>query len=567
MNDALAMLRRWRCDHWLLTVLIGLVLFFVYDGGNWHTNAASLMGSNSALPMQLLKVAVLTLVTVIGYSAVAAALLSRCWPLFLVGLAIYLGGIVNRFIMDLSGSFPDATLFAVGMQEHAMAMNFFSSNWKLVLMTGGYSSALLAAILVLRSKCVPNWSRSTAGESQERETGKRLVYVVGSLLVVAIVANGLLATSTDGRRPAAYGYNAIGEYLKALLMPQIPYVQRATAPPVTCSSCPSILFFAIDESITHEALVASGSTLPHGTAIGNQWGVPAAYFSAYAAGNHSSISNYILRLGVGKSAYPDIGYRTLSLPNIFSYAKAAGYETIFYDAQKESKRLQNLMSQYDLKAVDRFLVADTSSDRFNRDMEALDRLRDYIEAAGNERRLAIVLVKNGVHFPYVNSVPASRLSELPEGCRSADTSFSAQDAFCKKAQYEAAIRFAVDEFMGRLFSMLADKDFALVYTSDHGQSISSKYRLPHGSVENTSACEISVPIFIAGKVFADGVQPEGVRSHFQIPPTILRILGQQDRGDMRDPTLWEEWRGGDDFLYEPFAQASEWRRPAGPCVY
>ena len=567
MNDTLAMLRRWRCDHRFLTVLISIALFFVYDGGNWHTNAASLMGSNSTLPVQLLKVAMLTLVTVIGYSAVAAALLSRYWPLFLVGLAIYLGGIVNRFIMDLSGSFPDAILFAVGMQEHAMAMNFFSSNWKLILMTGGYSTTLLTAIIVLRSKCLKNRSQSTAGNNLQRETGERSIYLVGSLLVVAIVANGLLTTLTDGRRPAAYGYNAIGEYLKALLMPQIPYEQRAAASPVVCSSCPSILFFVIDESITHEALVAASSILSHSRTISDRLGVPAFYFSAYAAGNHSSVANYILRLGVGKSAYPDRSYLTLSLPNIFGFAKAAGYLTIFYDAQQETNRLVNYMSQYDLRGVDRFLVANSSSDRFNRDMDALERLRGYIGEAGNSHRVAILLVKNGVHFPYVNSVPASRLDELPEDCRSADTSFSSQDAFCKKVQYEAAIRFAVDEFMSRLFSMLAGKDFALVYTSDHGQSISSKYRLPHGSVENTSACEISVPIFIAGKVFADGVQPEGVRSHFQIPPTLLRILGQQDRGDTKDPTLWEEWRGGDDFLYEPFAQASDWRRPAGPCVY
>jgi glucan phosphoethanolaminetransferase (alkaline phosphatase superfamily) len=314
-------------------------------------------------------------------------------------------------------------------------------------------------------------------------------------------------------------------------------------------------------------LMAARSLVLDDTAISTKLGVPAFSFRAYAAGNHSAVSNYVLRLGVGKAAYPDSTHATLGLPNIFAYAKGSHYTTVFFDAQEESKRLVNFMSPNDLPGIDQFIVSDPASDLYDRDMVALEKLKVFIDAAGPTHKTAIVLVKNGVHFPYVNSVPPWLIGGLPAGCRSPDSSFSSQKIFCKKMQYELALRFAVDQFMDKLFTLISGKNFALVYTSDHGQNLSSKYSLPHGSTENTSECEISVPILVAGKVFADLFQRNGIRSHFQIPPTLLRILGAVSPSHATDVTLWDEWRDGSAFLFDPFSRPGDWRHPVEQCIY
>jgi len=469
----------------------------------------------------------------------------------ILGIVLYSAGVVNKFTFDVSGSFLDAVILNVAIQERFSAHNFISSNWKLIVYIITYSIVIISLFIAIKIKLSFSYSNKLAI----------------NLLMMAIIANIFLATYTDGRRSAFYGYNAVIESAKAISTTKIPYAKRANVAAIECTQCPDIIFYIIDESVNYEALVAIKSILLQESVIRKKLRTPVFIFKGYSAGNHSSVSNYILRLAVGKSAYPDNAYATLRFPSIFSYAKASHYKTVFYDAQQENNRLQNLMSQYDLVDIDYFITSSASSDRYNRDMLALERLRGFIDQAAPNNKIFILLVKEGVHFPYVNSIPSHLITELPEDCQSPDTSFSSQKTLCKKAQYEAALRFSVDQFMEKLFSMLVNRNFALIYTSDHGQNLSSKYSLPHGSLQNTSQCEISVPIFIAGNLFRDAIQNSEIKSHFQIPPTLLHILGHTLEEPEKGTTLWNEWCSGSEFLYEPFGHDSQWREPVENCIY
>lgn len=540
-----------RHRHHYLVALFCIVFFAVYDSGNFYRNAVSLMHTNSSLIIRYFKVAALLPIAVISYYSVVCCLFSRSRSVVTLGALLAVCGILNSFAFAVSGSFPDAMMLGVALQERFFAAHFISANWKIISFITTYSLVILAVLAGVRRR----FSIACPGR------------LAGALVIVALLANVVLANYTGGRRSAFFSYNALIASAQALTATSVPFVPRARVDDSPCPQCPDLLVYIIDESVNYEALKAMDSMILQDAVLQNTLGVPAFVFKGYAAGNHSDVSNYVLRLGVGRSAYPDRAYETLQLPNIFAYAKAANYNTIFYDAQEESKRLVNYMSQHDLVGIEQFMVSDASADVYDRDMLALDRLQGFIDQAGPGHRNAIVLVKNGVHFPYVNSVPPWLIDELPAGCRSPDTSFSAQGIFCKKAQYESALRFSVDRFMDKLFAALAGKNFALIYTSDHGQNLSSRYSLPHGSIENTSECEISVPILIAGRIFADGVQATGMRSHFQIPPTLLRILGYAAADPARDITLWEPWRGGSDFLFEPFDRPGEWRQPVEACSY
>ena len=351
--------------------------------------------------------------------------------------------------------------------------------------------------------------------------------------------------------------------MEAIVKTGVPYTTRKKVNFIQCKQCPDIVFYIIDESINYEALQSIGSTTLQENYVKEKLGnVPAFSYKAHSAGNHSSVSNYILRLALNKSSYPDSQYHTITAPNIFSYAKAAGYKTIFYDAQSENNHLQNNMSQYDLDDIDQFITSDSVSKFFERDIIALQRLKPFVDNAEPNNKVAITLVKRGLHFPYLYNVPDHLANKIPEECKVTDSSFLSNPIFCKKKQYEIGLQFSVDMFMEQLFKLLKGKNFALIYTADHGQNLASAY-LPHGSSENVSECEISVPVVIAGQAFASISQSTGVRSHFQIPPTLLRIFGFPAQADM--PDLWSSWQGNADFLRSPFEKA--WSTPVKNCVY
>jgi hypothetical protein len=533
----------------LVTTCACIVMFFAFDSANLYTNATSLMSSNSSLINRSIKVALLTSIALITYYSVAYCIIARSHVLRFAGALIYFAGVINAFAFTVSGSYPDVTLLGVAIQDWHFSGAFASSHWKSIAYTLAYSIVIFLLFIAVKTKL------SLVGSNR----------LAGLLFLLALIANVSCASLTAGRRPAFYGYNMAIESTKALLTQQIPYAPRAKVAAIECTQCPDLLFYVIDESVNYEALSAINSLVVHADAVSERLGVPSFSYKAHSAGNHSSVSNYVLRLGVGKSSYPDPQHATLALPNIFSYAKAAGYKTVFYDAQVEDNRLQNYLSQYDLADIDHFMTSDASSAFYNRDYIALQKLRGFIDEAAPHHKVAITLVKWGAHFPYINSIPPQLIDTLPTDCRSADTSFSSQKTYCTKAQYEAALKFAVDQFMNKLFSMLKGKKFALIYTSDHGQNLTSKYSLPHGSPENTSECEISVPILIAGSVFSNAGQDSRAKSHFQIPPTLLNILGYGPQANSEGVPLWKEWHGGSDFLYDPFQ--GQWRKAAESCTY
>jgi len=531
-------------------LIFSLILFVIYDRGNAFFISGDLLHSSSAMLIRYVKLITLVLLALLSYYSVACCLFSQSWALRALGNLVFIAGVVNAFTFNVSGSFPDAGLLGTVMQEQSFAPQFVSKYQKQIAVTLFYSLIIIAFVFVAKARLSISCSNRLAA----------------FLLFMAVISNIGLSIYTEGRRSAFYGFNTIIASFKAIISDAIPYVARGAVTEVECSQCPDILFYIVGESVNYEALRAVNSILLQESVIRKRLGVPAFTFKGYSSGNRSSVSNYILRLGLGKSSYPDTDHTTLSYPNIFSYAKSSHYHTIFYNAQAEYNRLQNFMSYHDLVDVDHHITADASTDRYARDLLALDKLRHFVDEAEPNNRVFIMVVNYGIHFPYVNSIPPWLIEELPEGCRSPDISFSSRSALCNHAQYETALKFSVDQYMNKLLGILAGKNFALIYASDHGQNLESSYTIPHGSRANTSECEISVPIFFAGNVF-NNVSESGVRSHFQIPPTILRILGHVQEKQGNESTLWKEWLGGPAFLRDPFDQPDRWIDPVGVCSY
>lgn len=245
----------------------------------------------------------------------------------------------------------------------------------------------------------------------------------------------------------------------------------------------------------------------------------------------SSYSNAILRFVAARG---DLGGAINDNPTLFSFAKRAGYRTVYIDAQahalKNGDLLQNFMSETERADIDGFYpLADAKPD------EADHRLADIVTrelASGG--KVFIYANKQGAHFPYDINYPAGETIFHPSVAEAGEKSY-----ISNIASYRNAIRWNVDRFFGRLFASADLRQTFLVYTSDHGQSLDPT-GLAHCAASDASPRMGLVPLF----VFADDAatlqrlrrgadRSRGRASHFQIAPSLLAGMGYDEADILR----------------------------------
>lgn len=536
----------------LSAFVLSLVLFLLFDNKNVSATVVFLASAKHSLISKVAKIGYLLGITFISYLSVSTCLLSNKCLMWYFGVLLFLLGLINSVIHYLTGSPLNTTHIAIALQNlHFTGMFLdFTSGVGLISITA--SAVFLYVLWLFRQKM-----------------GFKInSYFVLSLILISLAANVFYAIQTDFRRTPIYTYNVPIAVVRAVNSVKVAYVPREKVPLLSADTPTlDLVMLIIDESVNYEALVSYGSVISKTEELKIRMNAPVYFFKAHSAANHSAASNYVLRLGLDKSFYPDKDGITLNKPTIFSYAKAAGYKTVFYDAQSQPNRLQNFMSYFDLDDIDLFMTANPSTRRSQRDDEAIKRITSIIAEASSENKIMMMIVKNGVHFPYINNIPEYMLDDFPESCRSRGVSFSVTKKSCLKIQYETMLKHSVDIFFDSLLKMLHGKKAAIVYTSDHGQNLASKNKLPHGSSEDVSECEISVPILLIGHCFTDIKQNNEIKSHFQIPATLKSILGFSSQLDQRDITLWGEWENDSTFLRDLFDKNGRWFKTACDCEY
>ena len=256
-------------------------------------------------------------------------------------------------------------------------------------------------------------------------------------------------------------------------------------------------------------------------------------FGASASGsNCSHYSNVILRLSGSRS---DLVGSIKRNPSIWQYAKAAGYRTVYIDGQaganKNPSRLQNFMTVVETNLIDR-LVLVSGVDTPMLDYKLLDIVRE--ELMGDEP-VFIYANKNGAHFPYDTSFPASETVFKPSAA-------NGQGKHARINAYRNSISWTVDRFFQQMVAHVSLDDTLLFYTSDHGQTFRDG-RLTHCSVQGADPREALVPLLaLTGDRQLDrrlrnaASRNSGKASHFEIVPTVLDVMGF-------DPNLIVELHG------------------------
>jgi hypothetical protein len=261
---------------------------------------------------------------------------------------------------------------------------------------------------------------------------------------------------------------------------------------------------------------------------------------AAAIGNCSADVNVTLRFGGTRKDYVRIN---ASMPSIWQYAKVAGLETVYIDAQRTGRRTQNMMTDWELKDIDHWIQFDEVPVR-DRDMAVADKLATLME---DGRPQLIVANKMGAHFPVHDKFPDEFMHYrpvLPRGHYSdiGDTGLrlgfkgDASDWVLYRNSYKNTLLYSVGNFFSKLFAQSGFDGAVLIYTSDHGQDLHER-----GNPGLNTHCggspvpeEGLVPLVViqGGRLQTLDWETNlpvnrNASSHYNIFPTLLHLMGYE----------------------------------------
>ncbi len=234
---------------------------------------------------------------------------------------------------------------------------------------------------------------------------------------------------------------------------------------------------------------------------------------------------------------PDLSFQIRKRASIFQYAKAMGYQTYLFDAQKDTFWLG---TSYDQTYVDDWEPVSSFSTgaEFDRDAEVARKINRLINSSTGH---FVWVVKRGIHFPYTTNFPVASSSTW----QPSDTDETEVDPTTKQQlinTYDNALRYNLDSFFRNLDIEGWRNRTLMVYTSDHGQTLSEHGEsYTHcGTSVATSPTEAMVPLFMISKEHLS-VNAQFPATHANIFATLLDLMGVQEseRVQQYEPSLFK----------------------------
>jgi glucan phosphoethanolaminetransferase (alkaline phosphatase superfamily) len=235
----------------------------------------------------------------------------------------------------------------------------------------------------------------------------------------------------------------------------------------------------------------------------------------------SNYANAILRFAAARG---DLGSSINATTTLWQYAKAAGYRTVFIDAQAHAVGgggLANFMTLTETRDIDQLYQLQASGDAADEELRMI-----IVRELEKGDRVFIYANKEGAHFPYDINYPASAARFHPTQTEQGSNTLESN-----VASYRNAISWNVDQFMDRFFAQADLTDLAMVYTSDHGQQLEPD-NVTHCVSENPDPRMAYVPLFTftsseawTARLRAGAHASRGRATHFQIAPTLLSFMG------------------------------------------
>ena len=174
------------------------------------------------------------------------------------------------------------------------------------------------------------------------------------------------------------------------------------------------IIMLVDESIRSDYIsLDPGNKMTPGLAENRERFVD--FGPAASGSNCSASSNAILRFAAARH---DLSESIRLSPTLWSYAKKAGYRTVYIDGQSAHikalgsvggrNKLQNHMTILELRDIDKLYVFENTPDS-EADQMIADIIANELDKPG---KTFIYSNKNGAHFPYKNSYPADKFKSF-----------------------------------------------------------------------------------------------------------------------------------------------------------
>jgi glucan phosphoethanolaminetransferase (alkaline phosphatase superfamily) len=370
-------------------------------------------------------------------------------------------------------------------------------------------------------------------------------FAIVPILAVSIITGALFVRSGEGGRglpPAFTGSAYSFFYLYEKLTSNIGPRHKVTLAQTGKQKSGDIILI-IDESISGQYLDVNNSDGVYSGLKDHRLGLETHNFGLAASiSNCSAAVNLTLRHGGTRSAYQRINN---TMPSIWSYAKEAGYETIYIDVPRTGKTFNNLMDADEAKNIDQWIQFDDTPIQA-RDHAAAKVLAGYIN---DGKKQLIYLNKIGAHFPIQDKFPDQYIKFkpiLPRGSWLHISDTGNRDGFSGSADswalyrnsYRNTLLWNVGAFFDKLLEKAELRDATIIYTSDHGQNLHERGN--EGVITHCSPTPQPEEGLVPLVVLESSERPEATRdwdwrnaaekgfngsSHFRIFPTVLGMMG------------------------------------------
>jgi lipid A ethanolaminephosphotransferase len=515
-----------RGNRWLWLLKLALLALFVVVT-NEFAGRRSLPGYALFAFVWMLSIAALLHVAVFGGRIARIA-----WT-----LAIVVSTVVNTTFTAIYSApltFADHTMLLRNMPFANMVLEFYGPF---------LTRSLLVALIGVAAINLPPYARRARRTLKARLLGLSVqISPIVLMMVVTCLKHG---EGTKGFAVQHKSLAFLGVSGIARVREGAPPARRTVTMPHSGSRPLKTIIVVMDESIFGDLVDIN---IPGGAPTGLIGRPDVINFGVMSSiANCSHESNVAFRYGIGRRDY----LRQLdSNPSMWSYAKRAGFDTFYFDAQRTGGKLQNGMDPAEEKEIDHFVQLSDDVIAEERDAQLAAALRRAVTQAS--RPMFAFVNKAGAHFPFEGKYPASRGWFKPALTRDyfgneADPrhslkSFSdSQDA----SNREMHLRFknswmnAAGWNASRFFEVLLDgldlRDTLIVYMADHGQDLHRDGR-PGYETHCTSGAshpdQGRVPLAIitahaetASRMRAAAERSFGRTSQFSVFPSMLRWMG------------------------------------------
>ena len=453
-------------------------------------------------------------VWVISLAAVAiAAHLPAFWMRLLWSVPIALSTFAGVLALEVTKT--HLTFYSVALywaeRAHLGGATEFYATW--VLIAGAKTLVGIAAILLPPFVRLP-WPRAL---------------LFAPMAPIVLIAAMIHVESGRGTKAFPEQFSSVA--MMSVLAISDPFGEGASRLPVTLAprrgGATRHVFLIVDESVRGDFLDLNERRDVTPYLLSQRRHI--ANFGYAVSGNNCSLfSNLILRYGGVPEHLPESVH---TYPPIWSFAKAAGFRTVYIDAQKSGGRLQNGMTVVERDQIDDFEQPDHLP-HAERDFFVAKRL---LEIARAPEPHFVYVNKWGAHFPFAGNYPPESAVFVPDMAEAEPIGASRERL---ENSYKNSLRYNVDGFFrGLLPGDL--QNVTIIYTSDHGLSLLDRGLLTHCSPTDPHEFEGLVPLLavsgnseLQGKFNGAALVNRDRASHFQIFPTLLELFGF-DRAEIR----------------------------------